>query len=93
MKLGVKQQRKREVMAEKGSSELKTRLKSLTLPHSGDWLNVVPCTALRLYLNPQEFVIVARYRYGCPSCCHKTLMSRATTQFTALQEDVCNGDV
>ena len=56
MKLGVKQQRKREVMAEKGSSELKTRLKSLILPHSGDWLNVV--------------------------------MSRATTRFTALQEDV-----
>ena len=36
LKLGVKQQRKREVMAEKGSSELKTRLKSLTLTHSGE---------------------------------------------------------
>ena len=50
LKLGVKaeqeQQRKREEMAEKGSNELKARLKSLTLPHSGDRLNMVSDTAL-----------------------------------------------
>ena len=80
-KLGLKvdreQQRKREEMAEDGNSEEKARLKSLTLPHSGDWLNVVPSTALGLHLRPQEFVLVARYRLGlplyikegpCPSC-------------------------
>ena len=33
-------------MAEKGSNELKARLKSLTLPHSGDRLNMVSNTAL-----------------------------------------------
>ena len=41
MKLGVKmdqeQQRKREEIAEEGISEMKARLNSLTLPHSGDW--------------------------------------------------------
>ena len=37
------------------NSEEKARLKSLTLPHSGDWLNVVPSTALGLHLRPQEW--------------------------------------
>ena len=34
--------------------------------HAGDWLNVVPSTALGLHLRPQEFVMVARYRLGLP---------------------------
>ena len=62
---------------EEGATEDMARLKSLTLPHAGDWLNVVPSNALGLHLRPQEFVMVARYRLGlslytqegpCPSC-------------------------
>ena len=91
LKLGVKQQRKREVIAEEGSSELKERLKSLTLPHSGDWLKVVPCTAIRLHLHPQEFVIMTRYRYGCPSCRHDTDVQGNHAIYCT--SGGCNGDV
>ena len=65
-KVDREQQRKREEMAEDGNNEEKARLKSLTLPHSGNWLNMVPSTALGLHLRPQEFVMVARYRLGLP---------------------------
>ena len=79
--LGVKvdkeQEKKRLEAMEEGDTEDMARLKSLTLPHSGDWLNVVPSSALGLHLRPQEFVMVARYRLGlslysqegpCPAC-------------------------
>ena len=68
--LGVKvdkeQERRRLEMVEEGNMEEMARFKSLTLPHSGDWLNVVPSSALGLHLRPQEFVMVARYRLGLP---------------------------
>ena len=76
-KVDKEQERKRLEEVEEGDSEEMARLKSLTLPHAGDWLNVVPSTALGLHLRPQEFVMVARYRLGlplysqegpCPSC-------------------------
>ena len=51
---------------EEGDTEGLARLRSVTLPHAGDWLNVVPSTALGLHLRPQEFVMVARYRLGLP---------------------------
>ena len=76
---------------EDGSSELKARLKSLTLPHSDDWLNVVPCTAPGLHLHPQEFVIMARYRYGCPSCRHDTDVQGNHAIYCT--SGGCNGDV
>ena len=79
--LGVKVDKRQEKQllenVEEGDTEEMARLKSLTLPHAGDWLNVVPSTALGLHLRPQEFVMVARYRLGlplysqegpCPSC-------------------------
>ena len=76
-KVDKEQERKRLELVEEGDTEEMARLKSLTLPHSGDWLNVVPSSALGLHLRPQEFVMVARYRLGltlysqegpCPSC-------------------------
>ena len=62
-----------------GDNEVRerARLASLTLPHSGDWLNTAPLIALGLHLRPVEFVMVAKYRLGmdlynrsgpCPAC-------------------------
>ena len=76
-KVDKEQVRKRLELVEEGDTEEMARLKSLSLPHSGDWLNVVPSSALGLHLRPQEFVMVARYRLGlrlysqegpCPAC-------------------------
>ena len=59
---------------EEGETEEMARLKSLTLPHAGDWVNVVPSTALGLHLQLEDFVMVARYHLGfhslqpCPAC-------------------------
>ena len=44
----------------------KARLNSLTLPHAGDWLQVVPCPALGLQLKAQELRISCLYRLGAP---------------------------
>ena len=55
----------------------KARLASLSLPHSGDWLNCAPLRALGLHLRSAEFVLAAKFRLGlpifdregpCPSC-------------------------
>ena len=46
--------------------EDKARLASLSLPHSGDWLNVVPCSALGLHLRGTEFRAALLYRLGMP---------------------------
>jgi hypothetical protein len=55
------------------------RMASLGLPHSGDWLSVVPCPALGLYLRGPEFLVSLKYRLGvpvfsaeapCPACQH-----------------------
>ena len=65
-KVDKEQERRLLEGVEDGDAEEMARLKSLTLPHAGDWLNVVPSTALGLHLRPQEFVMVARYRLGLP---------------------------
>ena len=44
----------------------KTRLASLSLAHSGDWLNVVPSVSLGLQLRPAEFRVAVLYRLGMP---------------------------
>ena len=44
----------------------KARLNSLSIQHSGDWLNCVPSHALGLHLKDQEFVLMCRYRLGVP---------------------------
>jgi hypothetical protein len=51
----------------------------LSLPHTGDWLNVIPSPGLGLHLRSQEWIISAKYRLGCPvftadgqcSACHQ----------------------
>ena len=44
----------------------KARLASLALPHSGDWLHVVPCPAIGLHLKKGEFRVATLYRLGMP---------------------------
>ena len=44
----------------------KTRLASLSLSHSGDWLGVVPCAALGLQLRPAKFRVAILYGLGMP---------------------------
>ena len=53
------------------------RLASVGLPHSGDWLNVLPNPALGLAMDPAEFIVSVKYRLGvkvfstagqCPAC-------------------------
>ena len=47
-----------------GDVREKARVKSLTLPHAGAWLTVVPNPHLGLHLNSQEFVVCLKYRMG-----------------------------
>ena len=53
------------------------RLASLSLPHTGDWLNCPPIPALGLHLRSAEFVTAVKFRLGlsvyeregpCPAC-------------------------
>lgn len=44
----------------------KARLQSLTLPHNGDFLNVVPSKSLGLAIPSPEFRMVTSYRLGIP---------------------------
>ena len=44
----------------------KARMASLSLAHSGDWINVVPSPVLGLHLRPQEFRYAMLYRLGVP---------------------------
>jgi hypothetical protein len=44
----------------------KARMGSLGLPHTGDWLNVVPSPTLGLHLRPSEFRYSVLYRLGAP---------------------------
>ena len=52
-------------ITELGSTRDIARLASLGLPHSGDFLNVVPSPALGLHLRPTEFIMSVKYRLGC----------------------------
>ena len=44
----------------------KARMASLSLSHTGDWLNVVPSHSLGLHLRPREFIVSILYRLGIP---------------------------
>ena len=63
----------------------KARLGSLSLPHSGDWLNCPPLKALGPHLRSLEFVLAAKYRLGlpifdqegpCPACLRNSAVYR-----------------
>ena len=54
-KVDKEQERKRLELMEEGDTEEMARLKSRTLLHPGDWINVVQSSALGLHLRLQEF--------------------------------------
>ena len=59
--------RKMDYLREELSSTRESaRLNFLSLPHAGDWLNVVPSPALGLQLRGQEFRTSVLYRLGAP---------------------------
>ena len=60
-----KHQRLTEQVANLGTQRDKARLASLGLPHSGDWLNVIPSPSLGLHLRTPEWITSAKYRLGC----------------------------
>ena len=41
-------------------------LRSLVLPHAGDWLYGVPSPVLGLHLRTVEFIVTVKYRLGIP---------------------------
>ena len=64
------------VQASGDESEV-ARLKCLSLPHSGDWLNCSPIASLGLRIPATEFILMTKYRLGmqvfslegpCPAC-------------------------
>ena len=56
-----------EVLKESAeNNQEKARLNSVSMEHSGDWLNAVPGNALGLHLRPLEFRASIRYRLGVP---------------------------
>ena len=56
-----------EVLKESAENDReKARLNSVSMQHSGDWLNAVPVKALGLHLRPLEFRASIRYRLGVP---------------------------
>ena len=56
----------RSLLSQAVSTRDKSRLLSVGLPHSGDWLCVVPSPSLCLQLRPSEFRTSVLYRLGMP---------------------------
>ena len=60
-----------------GNEREQACLNSASLPHAGDWLNVIPNWALGLMIQSNEYVAAIKYRLGvfvydtqgpCPAC-------------------------
>ena len=81
VKVDLHQQKKLMDMVGEGEEREQARLLSVTLDHTGDWLNTPPLKALGLHLRSSEFVLAAKYRLGmpifdsagsCPACLHQS---------------------
>jgi hypothetical protein len=66
LSLNVDLKRKRVLEAAITDVRPRAVLNSVSLPHSGDWLNAIPSTSLGLKLHSAEFRAVAQYRLGIP---------------------------
>ena len=49
-----------------GNPREQARLNSASLPHAGDWLNVIPNRALGLKIQSNEYMAAIKYRLGVP---------------------------
>ena len=81
LKVDLHQQKKLMDMVGEGEEREQARLLSVTLDHTGDWLNTPPLKALGLHLRSSEFVLAAKYCLGmpifdsagpCPACLHQS---------------------
>ena len=55
-----------QAIAEANDQRTKARLRSLTLPHAGDFLDVIPSQSLGLAMHSLDFRFVVQYRLGLP---------------------------
>ena len=55
-----------KLLAESSDQRTEARLRSLTLPHAGDFLEVTPSQSLGLAMHPQDFRFAVQYRLGLP---------------------------
>ena len=55
------QQRLSDQVQASGAEREIARLKCLSLPHSGDWLNCSPIASLGLRIPPNEFILMIKY--------------------------------
>ena len=55
----------------------KARLKAVTAPHAGDWLNAPPITAVGLRLSDEAVQVVVGLRLGSTICQPHTVVPRA----------------
>ena len=65
-RIDEEQLKKLHERVDQGNTRERARLASLSLAHSGDWLNCAPVRSLGLHLRPPEFVLAAKYRLGLP---------------------------
>ena len=66
VKVDLHQQSKLMDMVGEDEERERARLLSLSLDHTGDWLNTPPLQALGLHLRSSEFTLVIKYRLGMP---------------------------
>ena len=76
-----------QLISSSPSTCLRTLALSSSLPHAGDWLNMVPSTSLGLHLQDCEFRCCLRYwlgvplhnnPYTCPECHAQQIPSETT---------------
>ena len=58
--------RLKEMLLNRGEGRELARLASVSLPHSGAWLNAIPSPALGLHLRSSEYTVALKLRLGIP---------------------------
>ena len=74
----IERETRQKLWDECESTREKARLNSVSLPHAGEWLQVVPSPSLGLQLWPAEFRTSVLYRLGMPWSVSVSVDDRAT---------------
>ena len=53
-------------LVESSNNRAKARLRSLALPHAGDWIDAIPSSARNLNIDSRSFGVAKCYRLGIP---------------------------
>ena len=88
-KVDLEQQRQLMNMLGEEEEREKARLLSVTIDHTGDWLNTPPLKALGLHLRAPEFVLAIKYRLGCQSLTPLALAQLACVTATCMVTMPC----